>query len=74
MSVFDTFTKKQKATYTLVHDLEDQLMEVLDPTAFVLNPKVLEIYRDIESVQQECDHIWENGHCVVCNKEEEPLQ
>ena len=70
MNTFDTFTKKQKQTHLLVHDLELELMNSVDPTTFILNPDTMKIRHEIERVQAECDHIWENGVCLVCGKEE----
>ena len=70
MRTFDTFTKQQQDTYTRVHDLEEQLMESVDPTTFVLNPETLALRKKIDEVQSTCDHIWENGICIVCGKEE----
>ena len=69
MITFDTFTDKQKETYALVHDLDHKLMQAIDPASFVLNDEVLEIRRQIEEVQNNCNHIWEKGFCAVCGKE-----
>lgn len=70
MSHFDTFTKRQKDTHALVHDLEHQLMKSIDPSTFVLNPETEALRARIIEAQEQCDHIWENGVCIVCNKEE----
>lgn len=70
MRSFETFTKQQQETYTRVHDLEEQLMESVDPTTFVLNPETLALRKKIDEVQNTCDHIWEDGICIVCGKEE----
>ncbi len=70
MNAFDTFTAKQKATHTLVHDLEEELMQSVDPSTFVLNPETLAIRKKIDEAQAHCDHIWEDGFCIVCGKEE----
>ena len=70
MNKFDTFTKKQKETHTLVHELEEELMASVDPSTFVLNAETLALRKKIDEAQAHCDHIWENGFCIVCNKEE----
>lgn len=70
MNVFDTFTKKQKETYAKVLSLEEELAQTIDPTTFVLNPEVIRIQDAIETEREKCQHIYENGRCVVCGKEE----
>lgn len=70
MTNFDTFTNKQKETYSKIHDLNHELMNAIDPSSFVLNDKVRELQEKIAAVQANCDHIWEDGFCIVCGKEE----
>ena len=70
MRTFDTFTKQQQDTYELVRNLEHELMESVDPSTFVLNPQTLALRKKINEAQNKCDHIWENGACIVCGKEE----
>lgn len=41
-----------------------------DPTTFVLNKKVSEAFREIEKLQNQCNHNFDNGFCIVCNKSE----
>ena len=68
---FEEFSLEQKDTYTKVHDLEEELMRSIDPATFVLNPKTLIIRYQIEKLQEKCNHIYENGACIICGKEEE---
>lgn len=70
MNRFDTFTKKQKDTYALIHELEHELMASVDPSAFVLNEETVALRKQMDEVQAQCDHIWEDGFCIVCGKEE----
>ena len=70
MNKFDTFTNKQKETFALVHKLEDEYVQAMDPAIFVLNAKLIAIKEKIEKAQSECNHIYENGVCIVCGKEE----
>ena len=65
------FSKVQKETYDKVHELEHELMKSVDPATFVLNPETLVIRYKIEQLQRDCDHIFEDGVCVVCGKEED---
>lgn len=70
MNRFDTFTAAQKDTYQLIHDLDEEYMKAIDPTSFVLNEKLIAIKNKIAEVQSKCNHIFENGECIVCGKEE----
>ena len=71
MNKFDTFTLAQKEIYTAVHDLEQELMNAIDPATFTLNPKVVEISKKIDAQRAKCAHIYEDGHCIVCGQEEQ---
>lgn len=68
---FSEFTLEQKDTYTKIHSLEEELMRSIDPATFVLNPETLAIRYKIDQLQAKCNHVWENGACIVCSKEEE---
>lgn len=62
----DTFTPVQKDTFCRIQDLEKELTEVIDPSLSILNSRVMEIQAEIDSLQEQCDHVFENGVCVVC--------
>lgn len=70
MNKFDTFTNYQKETYTLIHNLEEEYMKAFDPAFFVLNDKLQAVRAKITKAQDECNHIFEDGVCIVCHKEE----
>lgn len=70
MNKFDTFTNHQKETYSLIHNLEEEYMKAFDPAFFVLNDKLQTIRAKITKAQGECNHIFEDGVCIVCHKEE----
>ena len=70
MNRFDTFTKHQQDIYTKMHNLSEEYMKAFDPTTFVLNEKAAKIRQEMEEVQSKCNHIFENGECIVCGMEE----
>ena len=35
----------------------------------LLNKKINSLYDEWDALQQKCEHIYENGKCVVCGKE-----
>ena len=70
MDILDTFTAKQLDTYTKIHNLEEELIKNVDLGIFVLNPRVAEIQEELDEVRAHCDHIFENGKCIVCGKED----
>ena len=70
MNRFDTFTKHQQDTYTKMHDLAEEYMKAFDPTTFVYNEKAAKIKQEMEAVRSKCNHIFENGECIVCGMEE----
>ena len=66
MTQYENFTAVQKDTYKRVHDLEHEIMQVIDPAVFVLNQDFIRLQTELDQVRSECDHIWENGRCTVC--------
>lgn len=66
---FSEFTNEQKARYKKIHELEHELMQSVDPTTFILNPKTLTLRYEIEKLQDQCDHVFEHGICAICGKE-----
>lgn len=68
--MYDTFTMKQRATYDEIEKLNAKIEEAFDPTTFVLNHTILEARAAINELQDKCDHIWQDGVCIVCGKEE----
>ena len=68
MNYFDTFTNKQKETHLSVQALIEEMEKVLDPTTFVLNPEASKLQKQIEELQDTCDHMWVDGVCAVCGR------
>lgn len=44
---------------------------VLTPNQFVLNNTVAKLLRENQSLQLQCTHVFENGYCIYCDKEQE---
>lgn len=49
-----------------IEALNAQLEKEMDPTTFVLNPTSVAIFREIEVLQKQCKHSFENGECQYC--------
>lgn len=64
----ELFTAKQKDTYALVNSLSRKIEEVAKSGMFILNPEIAQYQHDIENAQIQCEHIWEEGVCIVCQK------
>jgi hypothetical protein len=41
---------------------------LLDPTTFVLNPRIEEINQEITKLQAQCSHNYVNGVCEFCGR------
>ena len=41
---------------------------LLDPTTFVLNPRIAEINLEIVKLQEQCAHNYVNGVCEFCGR------
>jgi hypothetical protein len=40
--------------------------QLMDPTTFVLNPRISEISQEITKLQAQCNHNFVNGICEFC--------
>ena len=54
-----------------IHRLNERLEEIIDPGFFTLNPEAAEIMSRIAQLQEKCVHVYVNGKCEYCGKEEE---
>lgn len=49
-------------------DFNNQEIEkLIDPTTFVLNPKVSELMVENEELRKKCLHHFKNGKCIYCD-------
>ncbi len=46
--------------------LNQEAEQLMDPTTFVLNPRIGEISREITELQKQCTHNFVNGICEFC--------
>ena len=46
--------------------LNQELEQLMDPTTFVLNPRIQEIDKEIKTLQHQCEHNFVNGICKFC--------
>lgn len=48
--------------------LTAMLEEIISPSKFTLNNLVVEISTQIESIQSQCQHEFQDGFCIYCDK------
>jgi prefoldin subunit 5 len=46
--------------------LNEEIEQLMDPTTFVLNPRIGEISQEITELQAKCQHNFVNGICEFC--------
>ena len=46
--------------------LNQEIEQLMDPTAFVLNPRIQEINKEVKMLQRQCEHNFVNGICEFC--------
>jgi prefoldin subunit 5 len=46
--------------------LNQEIEQLMDPTTFVLNPRIQEINKEIRALQAKCEHNFVNGICEFC--------
>ena len=69
-----SFTEFQQNTFAKVTNIRDEIEKSLDPTKFELDQHLQGLFDKLHNEQANCDHIFENGVCIVCGyslKEEE---
>lgn len=56
-----------------IDQLTDQMVDEFSGSVgtFVLNARMIEYQRQIENLQNQCHHKFENGICIYCDKVEE---
>ena len=63
-------TQEQINIKNRVAAIEQELKELFDPTIMELNKKINALYNEWDMLQDKCEHIFENGKCVICGKED----
>ena len=49
-----------------IDTLNQEVEQLMDPTTFVLNPRIGEISHEITELQNQCTHNFVNGICEFC--------
>ena len=49
-----------------IDELSLEAEKLMDPTTFVLNPRIVEIDKEIKELQSKCQHNFVNGACEFC--------
>ena len=52
-----------------MNELSKEAERLIDPTTFVLNPRITEINQEIEELQCKCQHHFVEGICEFCDLE-----
>ena len=53
-------------------DENNEIIErILKPNQFTLNNTVSKLLKENRELQEKCEHYFENGYCIYCDKEEE---
>ena len=53
-----------------IDELSLEVEQLMDPTTFVLNPRIGEIDKEIKVLQAQCQHNFVNGVCEFCYRGE----
>ena len=53
-----------------IDELNAEFEEIITPGIFTLNKRIGEIKKEIEFLQNQCQHNYVNGICEFCRKEE----
>lgn len=56
--------------YSRVVQIRQEIIDAIDPSQMELNPKIQALYQEWDSLQDQCTHIFKDGKCTVCGKEE----
>lgn len=56
---------------TRINELNEQIENLLSPNIFILNNSVLQIQKEIDQLQQDCNHHFVDGFCEICYKMED---
>lgn len=52
-----------------MNQLSEEAERLMDPTTFVLNPRIVAINQEIEELQSKCQHHFVEGICEFCDLE-----
>ena len=52
-----------------MNQLSEEAERLMDPTTFVLNPRIVAINQGIKELQSKCQHHFVEGMCEFCDLE-----
>lgn len=55
--------------FSLITEKREKIEKLTDFTTFVLNKEVVELQNEIENLQAQCTHDYQNRLCKYCGKE-----
>lgn len=53
-----------------IEENNQKIEQLLEPNSFILNVQVAEILSENKALQDKCYHVFVNGRCEYCGKEE----
>ena len=56
-----------------IKEINNELNVSLDPSQFVLNPRIGELLQELENLQRQCEHHFIDGTCEFCGMAEEEV-
>lgn len=56
-----------------IKEINSELDVSLNPSQFVLNPRIGELLRELENLQRQCKHHFIDGVCEFCGMAEEEV-
>ena len=57
---------------TKINFNNEKIQSLLDPSVFILQPKVQKYIEDNEYLKSICPHKYENGVCIYCGQKQNP--
>lgn len=50
---------------------KDRINQIYNPGIFILQEEAAQLMAEIDELQAQCEHEFENGKCIYCELEEE---
>ena len=56
--------------FNRINQKKEEIEHLINPGLFILNKRIAEIYKEIDNLQNECEHEFKDGVCRFCGIEE----
>ena len=53
-----------------INENNKMIEQILSPSTFILNNSVAALLEENRQLQEICPHLFEDGYCIYCDKEE----